>query len=622
MSTRRAIRCLLLAIAGLGLHGCNSGDSSSCQNLFGDTCKATEPGGGITATPNPVMEGKNVQFNVDIADPNVNEVVNCELDPEGDGSFQIDVACRGTFNYVYQKTGEFQVRVRVTDSQGQTATRSTTVRVTQAEGGVPVTQFKLVDLGRNPVSFADVCVVQPGEFVCDPDVDITAGPLGTYTAVPALPQDSPNEKQFRLLVDLSPDFRLILDTRVDNDNLAGAVTFLIPLDCDDTGCFDALATDEPGTIGTLSGVVTASDGSRIAGAQVSLTAGVLTGGPYSTVFTDANGQFNLLVNVGPSLSTEIAKSDLLIFAPGFSTVTSQVEVRSIHLFGLNVEMTPLSVAEIPLFRETFETNSPTADQWTVEASVLYPVADPNVKWQFITADQNIVNAAVPACVTPAPGDASGNRLLPTVEGSRAYWYGGKSGGNFLGVGTCANLNGGTSESGGSSAGGEDEDLDGRPDGGSSGGGDGSITLKPNSGTLTSPPINLNGISNPVRLTMKTFWEIESVNPNAGGFDLMKVLVSTDGGASFAEIGRLNPLSDPVFSGVRDDKPYTDTGFNSPPLWLQQESFALPAAVAGKTIRLRFEFDTVDHLFNGFRGWMIDEVVIERGQGRLSTETQP
>jgi hypothetical protein len=49
------------------------------------------------------------------------------------------------------------------------------------------------------------------------------------------------------------------------------------------------------------------------------------------------------------------------------------------------------------------------------------------------------------------------------------------------------------------------------------------------------------------------------------------------------------------------------------VWTQQEAIPLDGA-QGKQIQLRFAFETVDELFNGFRGWLIDDVVVQAAPG--------
>jgi hypothetical protein len=451
--------------------------------------------------------------------------------------------------------------------------------VDHAPNGAPITSFKLLDAARRPVTGATVCVIPSGAGACDATFVVTESSTpGTYQAAPALPQDDPSAKNFKLqlIQGVKAPVTLTLDVRVDNDNVPGAVTFITPFDClDPLNCTDA-AAQSGGTIATLSGVVQ-SGGAPVANAQVSISGGNVTGGPYSTVFTNAQGQFDLLINVGSNLTAAIANSTLLIFADGFSEVVSQFSVTPRHFFGLNFEIEPLSAPPVRHFRETFEADSNTVSQWVAEGGLTSGAADTHTKWQLVSASENIVNVNFGTCVGLAPGDLTGGKLPATVQGQRAYWYGQKSTGSFIGDAACGGTN--------------------------------------SKGTLTSPLISLAGTSNPLRLTFKTFWEIESVNPNSSGFDLMRVLISTDGGTTFDQVGKLNPLTDPVGGNPRDQKPYTNTGFNSPPLWIQQETFALPN-VAGQNVILRFEFDTNDGLYNEFRGWMIDDIIIEPGQGTL------
>ena len=125
----------------------------------------------------------------------------------------------------------------------------------------------------------------------------------------------------------------------------------------------------------------------------------------------------------------------------------------------------------------------------------------------------------------------------------------------------------------------------------------------NSGTITSPSITLDDYDS-IKLTFWTWWEIESVNPHT--YDLLTVQVSA-GGGSFQTLGKLNPPSDPVgFDKAK--KPFTNTGFDSSPEWQQAVWDLTP--YAGKTIQIRFNFGTQDGLYNGFRGWLIDNLVVE------------
>lgn len=135
---------------------------------------------------------------------------------------------------------------------------------------------------------------------------------------------------------------------------------------------------------------------------------------------------------------------------------------------------------------------------------------------------------------------------------------------------------------------------------------GGESRKANSGNLVTPPISLVGQTNAV-LSFATWWEIEGVESNA--FDLMEVLASSDGGATWDSLGRgvLNPLNDP--SG-ESWKPYSSNGLGQRGSWTEQ--FFDLTKYAGDIILIRFTFSTEDNLYNGFRGWFIDDVSVTSG----------
>lgn len=94
---------------------------------------------------------------------------------------------------------------------------------------------------------------------------------------------------------------------------------------------------------------------------------------------------------------------------------------------------------------------------------------------------------------------------------------------------------------------------------------------------------------------------------------MDVRVSIAGEDKFVTLARLNPLADPVSTVDRDALPFSTAGFNRAPIWLQQEPISLEE-FAGQSIQIRFVFDTKDELYNGFRGWMLDDLKILPVQG--------
>ena len=120
------------------------------------------------------------------------------------------------------------------------------------------------------------------------------------------------------------------------------------------------------------------------------------------------------------------------------------------------------------------------------------------------------------------------------------------------------------------------------------------------GSLISPPFSLVGASSAI-LHFSSWWEIEAVDAN--GFDVMSVEYSTDNGLSWTRSGLLNPASNPA---GKADQPYSNTGLQSPPTW-KEYLVDLTPAINHSEVKVRFNFTTGDNLYNGFRGWLIDNV---------------
>lgn len=130
---------------------------------------------------------------------------------------------------------------------------------------------------------------------------------------------------------------------------------------------------------------------------------------------------------------------------------------------------------------------------------------------------------------------------------------------------------------------------------------GGTSIAKNTGSLISPLIDLTQAANAL-LSFYSWWEIEGVDANA--FDLLYVDISIDNGATFDILGKLNPVND--FNGEHYI-PFTIGGLGQPAIW-SKNVFNLNDYVGHKVI-VRFRFETVDHLYNGFRGWLIDDVLI-------------
>ena len=106
------------------------------------------------------------------------------------------------------------------------------------------------------------------------------------------------------------------------------------------------------------------------------------------------------------------------------------------------------------------------------------------------------------------------------------------------------------------------------------------------GDLTSPPISIpkNGAQ---YLRFLYYMDTEDGNPY---WDQRLLQVSVDGGA-FTDLYQFSDDKQPIG-----------------PVWLKNEPISL-AQFAGKTIRLRFHFDTISSDYNNGLGWMIDDVSI-------------
>ncbi|UUS57053.1 MULTISPECIES: carboxypeptidase regulatory-like domain-containing protein [unclassified Acinetobacter] len=365
-------------------------------------------------------------------------------------------------------------------------------------------------------------------------------------------------------------------------NTNKSIVLNVILNCLDQDCqtlSDAPVNDA--VVGTLSGQVIYK-GKPLANAQVALSGGAATNGAFVSAITDANGYFTLSFNVSNALLEALKNATLTISGAGINTITKKVTVIASSASGYQFEVLPETTSADAIWRETFEADSATRNAWTrSQPSVA------NVDWQLLNKGHNIRNNQVNQRVRLAPNDQSQGKVPEPLQGNTAYWYGDKVNGNFIGALSDSSLapefDGGTSNT-------------------------------HNMGELISPAINLSQYQAPLSLSFKTWWEIESVNPNNQGFDLMNILVSTDGGNSFKTLARLNPLADPSSAYERAPIPYSNLGFNLAPAAVQQEAISLDEYAGKANVQLKFQFKTVDQLYNGFRGWMIDDVVIQKKAG--------
>lgn len=109
------------------------------------------------------------------------------------------------------------------------------------------------------------------------------------------------------------------------------------------------------------------------------------------------------------------------------------------------------------------------------------------------------------------------------------------------------------------------------------------TGAPNSGSLTSPPFSIPASG----AYYLRFWYLYETETDGVHWDRRVVQIAADGGL-FQDVIQL-----------ADDPPNT---------WLQSPAIDL-TPYQGKTIRVRFHFETLDAAANAFKGWFIDDFTI-------------
>lgn len=358
----------------------------------------------------------------------------------------------------------------------------------------------------------------------------------------------------------------------------------VPLTCNNAECETIHPVNEA-IIGTLSGQVLAQ-GQPLTNAQVSLSGGAATNGAFVTALTDAKGYFSLAFNVSDELGDTLKNATLMISAPGYISLTKQVAVTSSISGGSQFTLIQNTEATTSIWQETFEEDSATRDEWEKASTV------EETKWSLLQKNHKIINKDVNRLVNLAPDDSSNGKLPDPAQGNYAYWYGNSVAGSFLNK--EANL---LTEEG--------QPVETRLNGGTS--------SQAYYGTLTSPVIDLTTTQKPISLSFKTWWEIESLNPSSRGYDAMDVEVSVNGG-EFKKLARLNPLSDPQTDYNRWSIPFSNFGFNLAPQFAQQEAISLDEYAGQSNVKIRFKFDTVDQYYNAYRGWIIDDIVIQNQPG--------
>ncbi len=107
----------------------------------------------------------------------------------------------------------------------------------------------------------------------------------------------------------------------------------------------------------------------------------------------------------------------------------------------------------------------------------------------------------------------------------------------------------------------------------------------NTGSLTSPTIS--GLAGSVTLSFYYWRQVESYN---GAYDKTSVQVSYDGGVTWSTVW------------------YKDSRNVSENAWTLASVSLSPTSTS---MRVRFAFDTVDQISNTYKGWLIDDVKVQR-----------
>ena len=130
--------------------------------------------------------------------------------------------------------------------------------------------------------------------------------------------------------------------------------------------------------------------------------------------------------------------------------------------------------------------------------------------------------------------------------------------------------------------------------------------------VSAMPIDLS-LVDAAYLEGVTWYEVESVDIAVGQYDQMRVELwvgRPGGGGTMVVQKRLNPPFEPPLQSA--PVPYTSGGNERPALWVP---FAVDMApVIGRSdVFIVFDFLTRDGNYNGFRGWLLDEIRVVRGE---------
>ena len=486
-----------------------------------------------------------------------------------------------------------------------------------------VSEITIVDVSGQPVPNADVVITNiTPEQVVTKSISVSAMGDGTKAgdviitvtdSEGLLNLDGLVAGLYRIKVILNgKEYILELEVSVDTASEVAVIIASISLSTDADGIVTVTDMDEKGLFTAISGVVYDKNG-PLADAQVEISAGESTNGAISTAVTNENGEYSLIVNVALKKTVAMKSASMRAYKVGYmvSTLNGLDFSEGGSITGFNFKLVAEEQATTTIYSESFDyVGDGVCNNWQTETLSAYrfgenSVSEPVVEaskslWHQHEVGLNIQNQAyVQQLVVLAPDDTS-EAYIPDPVAGGACWYGqadagGVTQGNFLGeVDTTTDksdmLNGG-------------------------------ISTLAHAAALITPVIDLTHHTAPLALNFRTWWEIESVNPNENGFDIMGIEYSLDEAQSWLPLARLNPLSDPADEVNRDPIPYSNRGYNKAPEWLWVEPMSLNE-LAGYKVQLRFVFNTDDHFYNGFRGWLIDDVSITNTEGTFPVFKAP
>ena len=344
----------------------------------------------------------------------------------------------------------------------------------------------------------------------------------------------------------------------------------------------------------LSGVVSELNANPLEGAIVSAESG---GRSLAGTNTNSNGFYELLLptNLPKEVRVNISKA-------GYKTEFKKLNLTNPEL-RLDAEL--VKITDDLLFYEGFEDCESNAWGWVVNNSGYDGQIGTNDDGLWHCRDKKpIKNEALEkGFVSLLPTDNTQGFVPLPYKGNRAYWYGnsvpanlslGAETGNYLGVqSTDDSLN-----SGGTSLPKAIKDEQGFV-----------IDEGGNTGTLQSPFIDLTRVSS-ARLEGVIWYELESQDISQASFDQMNIfLVSFDSQLVTHKKITLNPPINPENSA--NNIPYTSGGDFQAPTWIPL-SIDLNPLVGKDKAAVLFEFKTNDEMYNGFRGWLIDELYVYEG----------